>query len=143
MKLLKIVLICILLSLIPVQFKADIADLVVFENILKKEQKPRIVTVTTYTVNRKKYTASGFEVTPDNPAAERIIAISRDLKKRFEYGERVLVTGIGVYCGVYIIRDLMGKKWKNRIDILIDPEDEHTKLFNARLYRMDAEDSEK
>ena len=118
-------------------FRADIADLVTFENLLKRDRKPHIVTVTTYTVNRKSYTASGFSVTPANPAIERIIAVSRDLKKKFEYGERVLVTGIGEYSGVYIIRDLMGKKWKNRIDILIDPDDTHTKLFNARLYKMD------
>ena len=142
MKWFKVVLMCVFLT-IPVQFKADIADLVIFENILKLNAIPRIVTVTTYTVNRKAYTASGFVVTPDNPAAERIIAVSRDLKKRFEYGERVFVTGIGEYSGVYIIRDLMGKKWKNRIDILIDPEDTHTKLFNARLYKMNNEESEK
>ena len=125
-----------LLLLIPYTFTANETSLVVMETMLKQTQIPNIVTVTTYTVNELAYTASGYAITPETPETENIIAVSRDLKKSFEYGERVLVTGVGEYNGIYVVRDKMHKRWENKIDILIIPTGTHTKLFNARLYHI-------
>lgn len=125
-----------LLLLIPYTFTANETSLVTMENMLKQIQNPYIVTVTTYTVKDSAYTASGYVITPETPETENIIALSRDLKKSFEYGERVLVTGVGGYNGIYVVRDKMHQRWKNKIDILIIPTGTHTKLFNAKLYRI-------
>ena len=97
------------------------------------------VTVTTYTTNSKQtdeeplITASGFKLDSLNPRRHRIIAISRDLKKKFKFGQKVKITGIGKRSGIYVVRDLMNKKWKNKVDILINPEDKQTKYYKAKL----------
>ena len=136
MKFIKILIICVLL--ITVQFKAGILDYRIFD-LSVFEKTPHIVTVTTYTVTKEAYTKSGFIVNGNKPFLNRIIAVSHDLKEKFNYGEHVLVTGIGEYSGIYIIRDLMNERWTNRIDILINPDGNHTKLFNAKLYKMQYE----
>ena len=97
-----------------------------------------IVTLTTYKANvgetdsTPNITASGFKIT--NPKKHRIIAVSRDLKKKLRFGDKVRVTGIGKLSGVYVVRDLMNSRWKNKIDILINPDDKHTKFFKAKLF---------
>ena len=55
----------------------------------------------------------------------RWIAISRDLKKFYNYGDTVIVESS--LCpslnGEWVINDLMNQKWKNKIDFLIHPEE--------------------
>ena len=110
------------------------------EEVVVKKQKPLIVTVTTYSVNEAEtdstptITASGFEVSRTNPKKHRVIAVSRDLKKKLRFGDKVRVTGIGKLSGVYVVRDLMNSRWKNKIDILINPDDKHTKFLKAKLF---------
>jgi len=110
------------------------------KKIVVKKQKPLIVTVTTYSVNEAEtdstptITASGFEVSRTNPKKHRVIAVSRDLKKKLRFGDKVRVTGIGKLSGVYVVRDLMNSRWKNKIDILINPDDKHTKFLKAKLF---------
>jgi 3D (Asp-Asp-Asp) domain-containing protein len=110
------------------------------KEVVVKKQKPLIVTVTTYSVNEAEtdstptITASGFEVSRTNPKKHRVIAVSRDLKKKLRFGDKVRVTGIGKLSGVYVVRDLMNSRWKNKIDILINPDDKHTKFLKAKLF---------
>jgi 3D (Asp-Asp-Asp) domain-containing protein len=110
------------------------------KEVIIKKQKPLIVTVTTYSVNEAEtdstptITASGFEVSRTNPKKHRVIAVSRDLKKKLRFGDKVRVTGIGKLSGVYVVRDLMNSRWKNKIDILINPDDKHTKFLKAKLF---------
>jgi hypothetical protein len=110
------------------------------KEVIVKKQKPLIVTVTTYSVNEAEtdstptITASGFEVSKTNPKKHRVIAVSRDLKKKLRFGDKVRVTGIGKLSGVYVVRDLMNSRWKNKIDILINPDDKHTKFLKAKLF---------
>jgi 3D (Asp-Asp-Asp) domain-containing protein len=110
------------------------------KEVIIKKQKPLIVTVTTYSVNEAEtdstptITASGFEVSKTNPKKHRVIAVSRDLKKKLRFGDKVRVTGIGKLSGVYVVRDLMNSRWKNKIDILINPDDKHTKFLKAKLF---------
>ena len=106
------------------------------------ESKALIVTLTTYTVDLLQtdstplITASGFKLDSLNPRKHRVIAISRDLKTRFKFGTRVRITNAGRFNGVYVVRDLMNKRFKRKIDILINPEDRHTKLTDVIINKM-------
>ena len=83
--------------------------------------EPDIVTVTTYsptveqTDSTPLITASGFEINPTNPKKQRIIAVSRDLKKKYKFGKKVRITGIGKLSGTYTIRDVMNKRYKKEL----------------------------
>ena len=78
-------------------------------------------------------TASGFRLDKKNPKKDRIIAISRDLKEKLEFGDTVILQGIGKWDGEYVVHDVMNKRFKNRIDILINPNDEATMFKEAKL----------
>ena len=103
---------------------------------------PDIVTVTTYTPSVEEcdstplVTASGFKINPRNPKKHRIIAVSRDLKKKYKFGKKVRITGIGKYSGTYTVRDVMNKRYKKRIDILIGKKDKQNKFRKAKLYAV-------
>lgn len=106
--------------------------------------KPPVITVTltTYTVDQSQtddtplVTASGFKLDNLNPRRHRVIAISRDLKARFKFGSRVRITNAGRFNGVYVVRDLMNKRFRRKIDILINPRDKHTKLTNVIINKI-------
>ena len=110
------------------------------EEVVVKKQNPFIVTATTYTVSESEtdssptITASGFEVSRTNPKKHRVIAVSRDLKKKLRFGDKVRITGIGKLSGIYVVRDLMHSRWKRKVDILINPKDKQTKFHKAKLY---------
>jgi 3D (Asp-Asp-Asp) domain-containing protein len=112
------------------------------------EVVPDIVTVTTYSITEGEtdstplITASGFKINPQNPKRHRIIAVSRDLKRKYRFGQRVRITNAGKYNGEYVIRDLMHHRWKNKIDILINPDDKHTKLRRVKMYRVEKQKDE-
>jgi 3D (Asp-Asp-Asp) domain-containing protein len=100
------------------------------------------VTVTTYTASTNEtdstplITASGFKLDSLNPAKHRIIAVSRDLKSKWKFGTRVKILNAGIYNGVYQVLDVMNKRFKNRIDILINADDQHTKLENIKILKL-------
>jgi 3D (Asp-Asp-Asp) domain-containing protein len=104
---------------------------------------PDIVTLTTYSISVAEtdstplVTASGFKINPNNPKRHRIIAVSRDLKRKYKFGQKVRIEGAGKYNGIYTIRDLMHHRWKNKIDILINPLDNHTKLRRVKMFRVE------
>jgi 3D (Asp-Asp-Asp) domain-containing protein len=108
---------------------------------LKKSQYD-IVTVTMYSPSIEEcdsttlITASGYKIDPINPRKQKIIAISWDLKKKYKFGKKVKVLGIGKYSGTYTVRDLMNKRHKKRIDILVNVEDKQTKFERAKLYKI-------
>ena len=117
---------------------------------LKREEKkvnefiktitPEIVTLTTYksteseTDSTPNITASGFKIT--NPKKHRIIAVSRDLRKKWGWGTKVRIVGAGKYDGTYRVHDLMNKRYRKRIDILIDKNDKQTKLRKIKIYKL-------
>lgn len=97
----------------------------------KKKSTSFIVTSSMYTVKPGEdpaLTASGFEINRENPKEHRIVALSWDLKPYFKYGEKVLIEGIGKHSGIYIVRDLMHERWRNRIDILAN-RDDHLRMY--------------
>jgi 3D (Asp-Asp-Asp) domain-containing protein len=102
--------------------------------------KKQLVTLTIYspteseTDSTPNVTASGFKIDNDNPGKHKIIAISRDLKRKgWKFGKKVRIKKAGKYNGVYTIRDLMNKRHKNRIDVLVDSEYEPIKLRNVEV----------
>ena len=113
------------------------------ELVERDEVVPDIVTVTTYSISESEtdstplLTASGFKINPKNPKKHRIIAVSRDLKRKYRFGQRVRITNAGKYNGEYVVRDLMHHRWKNKIDILINPSDKQTKLRKVKMYRVE------
>ena len=120
-------------------------ELDMMEKEIEKEiagVEPDIVTVTTYTPSVEEtdstplVTASGFKINPKNPKRQRIIAVSRDLKKKYKFGKKVRITGIGKLSGTYTVRDVMNKRYRKRIDILIGTKDKQTKFKRAKLYKI-------
>ena len=101
---------------------------------------PEIVTLTTYKANEAEtdstpnITASGFKIT--NPKKHRIIAVSRDLKKKYKFGQKIRIVGAGKYSGTYRVHDVMNKRYKKRIDILIGTNDKQTKLRKIKIYKI-------
>ena len=104
--------------------------------------EPDIITVTTYsptveqTDSTPLITASGFKINPKNPKKQRIVAVSRDLKRKYKFGKKIRITGIGKLSGTYTVRDVMNKRYRKRVDILIGEDDTHTSFRNAKLYAV-------
>lgn len=111
-----------------------------FLNKEEKKEKPLRVSVTMYTVDEEQtdstplMTASGFRIDSLRPKKHKIIAVSRDLKKKLKFGQKVRIEGIGKWDGIYRVEDLMHSRWKNKIDILINPGDKPVSFKRARLY---------
>ncbi len=109
------------------------------EKIIQTQQ-PEIVTLTTYkaveseTDSTPLITASGFKIT--NPKKHKIIAVSRDLRRKWGWGTKVRIVGAGKYDGTYRVHDLMNKRYRKRIDILIGTKDKQTKLKKIKVYTI-------
>lgn len=116
----------------------DLTDFNIKESY-KKIYK-QFVTLTIYsplpsqTDSTPNLTASGFKIDTNNPSKHKIIAVSRDLKKKgWDFGKKVRIKKAGKFDGVYTIRDLMNKRHKNRIDILVDDEQKPIRLKNVEI----------
>lgn len=111
-------------------------------NYLIPTLKPEIVTVTTYTPSVEEcdstpnITASGFKIDTLNPKRHKIIAVSRDLKSKWKFGTKIRITGMGKYNGIYIVEDVMNKRYKKRIDILIGKQDKQFKFTGIKIYKI-------
>ena len=130
----------IILSMVLVFLPYELKREEVRVNKLIETIKPEIVTLTTYkasegeTDSTPNITASGFKIT--NPNKHKIIAVSRDLKKKYKFGQRIRITGAGKYNGTYRVHDVMNKRYRNRIDILIGHNDKQTKLKKVKVYKL-------
>jgi len=136
--------ILIVLVFVFIPFECTIQKFETKPEITKVDEViPDIVTLTTYSISVAEtdstplVTASGFKINPNNPKRHRIIAVSRDLKRKYKFGQKVRIEGAGKYNGIYTIRDLMHHRWKNKIDILINPSDNHTKLRRVKMFRVE------
>jgi 3D (Asp-Asp-Asp) domain-containing protein len=140
MKTLKKILICVFILLLPLASIKDPTPMCNNLITLITRSKPLIVTATSYTVYTnetiQRRTADGSSINMKHPAINRFIAISRDLLKQFYFGQTVLVEGIGNKSGIFIIKDLMHERWKKRIDILRDPDDELITYENVKLTKL-------
>ncbi len=79
-------------------------------------------------------TASMKKINPNNPAAHRWIAVSRDLEKLgYTFGTRVKVSGAGDLDGIWTVQDRMNKRWTMRIDFLVNKTRKYGKWNNIKL----------
>lgn len=134
--------IVILLFLIP-QTVGNFISFDVIDNVITKEIKnvwKEKVTMTIYSPTNSEtdstpdLTASGFKIDTDNPSKHRIIAVSRDLKRKgWGFNKKVRIRKAGKYNGVYTIKDLMNKRYKKTIDILVDEDHKPVKLKNVEI----------
>ena len=130
----------IILSMIMVFLPYELKREEVRMNKMLETITPEIVTLTTYKASESEtdstpnITASGFKIT--NPKKHRIIAVSRDLKKKYKFGQKIRITGAGKYNGTYRVHDVMNKRYRNRIDILIGHNDKQTKLKKVKIYKL-------
>ncbi len=91
---------------------------------------------TTETDSTPLVTASGFKLDSLNPKKHRVIAISRDLKELFAFGDKVKLTNAGKFNGIWFIHDVMNKRYKNKIDILINPSDSQISLKGVVISKI-------
>lgn len=137
------ILVILILTFYPYECGTYRQDMDMCEIVEVDKVIPDIVTVTTYSISEAQtdstplLTASGFKINPNNPKGHRIIAVSRDLKRKYKFGQKVRITNAGKYNGEYVIRDLMHQRWRNKIDILINPDDNHTKLKSVKMYKVE------
>ena len=79
-------------------------------------------------------TASGAIIDLTNPQKHRWIAVSRDLEAEgMTFGVKVRVTGAGQLDGIWTVQDRMNKRWKNRIDFLVDEKLKGGKWYNVKI----------
>ena len=64
-----------------------------------------------------------------------MVAVSRDLKRKYKFGTKVRITGIGKHNGVYVVRDVMNKRFTKRVDILINGKDKELLLNGLNKYK--------
>ncbi len=101
-----------------------------------------VVTLTTYTPTFEEcdstplITASGFKINESNPKRHRIIAVSRDLKRKYKFGTKLRIKGAGKYDGTYTVRDVMNKRYTKLIDILVGKKDKQTKVKKVKVYKL-------
>lgn len=102
------------------------------------EALAKIITITVYhalsyqTDATPLVTASGYDIT--DPRTNRIIAVSRDLLEEYPFGTTVMVECDCPHRGRYRVEDVMNKRHSNRIDILID-EDQEVGKWKGRIWK--------
>ena len=112
------------------------------EKYIRSVAPSEVVTITTYsptveqTDSTPLITASGFKINESNPKRHRIIAVSRDLKRKYKFGTKLRIKGAGKYDGTYTVRDVMNKRYKKRIDILVGKKDKQTKVKKVKVYKL-------
>ena len=100
-----------------------------------------LVTVTIYHADPKQtdstpfITASNKNIDSLNPAKHRWIAVSRDLEPLgFTFGACVYIEGISEELdGEWEVQDRMNKRWKKRIDLLVNKNMKYGKWNNIKL----------
>ena len=130
----------ILLSSFPLSMNTG--DVPNFYIKVSKSISYETVTLTTYaptegeTDSTPHVTASGFKIDIKNPKKHRIIAVSWDLKKKWPFGTKVRIKRAGKYNGIYTVKDVMNKRYKKRIDILIGDTDKQITMNNVKITKI-------
>lgn len=96
---------------------------------MEEENSVRVVTVTQYHPVEEQCDEDPL-VTADNSVIDlrelergniRWVAVSRDLRETYKYGDMIILSGDPEIDGIYIVHDTMNPRFTNRIDILISP----------------------
>jgi len=79
-------------------------------------------------------TASGAHISEENAINHCWVAVSRDLEAEgFKMGSKILVEGAGSYDGVWTIQDRMNRRWKRKIDFLVNEDVKLGKWENLKI----------
>jgi len=95
------------------------------------------VTATTYKLTAKENgpygnrMASGFRVNKELPGNDRVVAVSRDMLKKYPFHSYIKIKGTGKLDGKYKVEDVMSSRWHNRIDILLNWKIKQNKFYNV------------
>jgi 3D (Asp-Asp-Asp) domain-containing protein len=87
-------------------------------------------------------TADGSLINQKKPRKHRWVALSRNLLKKWggviDYGDSLRVKGISRELdGIYVVRDTMKRRLRNRVDILVGPEDNIMGRWkNVQIYHL-------
>jgi len=128
-----------LLLLLPKEIKTSNPEI---KKVMAPEIEYETVTLTTYspttgeTDSTPNITASGFKISKKHPERHKIIAVSRDLKKKWKFNTKIRITNGGKYNGVYTIKDVMNKRYKKRIDILVGVNHKPIKLRGIKIHEI-------
>lgn len=75
--------------------------------------------------------ASGYKVNEKLPGNDRVIAISRDLLKKYPFHSDIIIEGAGELDGIWRVEDVMNKRFAKRIDFLLNWKVKHNKFNNV------------
>lgn len=95
------------------------------------------VTATTYKLTVREngpygnVLASGFRANKKLPGDDRVIAVSRDLLKKYPFHTNVIIKGAGKLDGKWRVEDVMNKRFTKRIDFLLNWKVKHNKFNNV------------
>ena len=101
------------------------------------------VTATTYKLTKAENgpygnnMASGDKVSYKHPGRDRVVAVSRDLLKKYPFHTVIVVQGAGKLDGKWIVEDVMSKRWRKRIDFLIDWKVKTNKFHKVIIKKYD------
>ena len=117
------------------------------EKLNEYETEGMHVTVTMYqpvryqTDSTPNILADGTRIKTDKASNYKFIAVSRNLLKRWggwlDFGDFVLLKGTDLKDGVYQVRDVMNKRFVNRIDILESVDVKPYKFDNGEIVKTD------
>jgi 3D (Asp-Asp-Asp) domain-containing protein len=85
-------------------------------------------------------TASGAKITKGKPYEHRWLAVSRDLLDDYPFGSIVYITGVGKYNGYWKVQDVMNKRYKNSIDLLVNNNVKYGKWEDVAMYCVETPD---
>lgn len=98
------------------------------------------VILTTYTLDPKENGkncekfACGYHLANEKKIG-KVIAVSRDLLKQFPIHSFIKIKN-SKFSGIYKVEDVMNKRFKNRIDILVHSKHNHYKLDNIIIEKV-------
>ena len=78
--------------------------------------------------------ASGYKVDKKLPGNDRVIAVSRDLLKKYPFHTDIIIKGAGKLDGKWKVEDVMNRRFKKRIDFLLNWKVKHNK-FNTVIIK--------
>jgi 3D (Asp-Asp-Asp) domain-containing protein len=146
MTIINILMTMFLLLLLPKEIKTGHVDVENAKIYIQPIIEYETVTLTTYspvsgeTDSTPDITASGFKINTKHPERHRIIAVSRDLKKKWKFNTKVRITNGGKYNGIYTVKDVMNKRHKKRIDILVGVNHKPIKLRGIKVHEITTDD---
>lgn len=129
------------------RYYTPIEEEIVIEEEIREDDNWVIVTATVYNPTEDQCDSDPL-ITADNNYIDldllkekkiKWIAVSRDLRKDFKYGDEVMIE-----CdhdpsinGIYEVRDTMNPRWKNRIDLLRHEEEDLGMWEGVRMKKLE------